>query len=453
MPDLSDGVNWSEIDADNNQSPPNGWPEGMMPSGVNDAARADKGALKRFWDKINPVQTITSSGNVFTFITGNTAYPTAYVNGEVYSFMPSGASAGGDQFQVNSLGPKPILKHYTVGGGSWIPIIAYDMRAGHAAQLVYGSGFNAGAGGFALLNPVLPLENDGTAVGVSVPGNLTVAGATSAIGYQSRAGTAGSLQANNFNIQWTGTAAHLWIDTIDTGPLATGSTGVIAGNATVGGTLNVSGATTLNGGATISGALTAGSATVNNNESIGGTLSVSGATTLTTLSASGGITSATTVQGQNVNSVGDSHVGNNLFVAGTTNLTGPTTTAQGIDISGTVPGGGGAALYVNGSGMFTSGITVEGPNSVFTQGLVVDTAPGQLDALQVNGGNLSVGTDGNGDSLFCAGNVHISGTLNGHPAVVLDTLTTQLQELTSRIASLETVLEAAREDLRRRLDV
>jgi hypothetical protein len=94
MPDLSDGVNWSEIDANNNQTPPNGWPEGMMPSGVNDAARADKGALKRFWNKVNPVQYITPSGGVYTFMTASAAYPAAYVNGEIYCFHPTtGAQA------------------------------------------------------------------------------------------------------------------------------------------------------------------------------------------------------------------------------------------------------------------------------------------------------------------------------------------------------------------------
>ena len=58
MAELSDNTNWFETDASNNKAPPNGWPEGMMPSGVNDTARGDKGALKRFWDRINPVQVV-----------------------------------------------------------------------------------------------------------------------------------------------------------------------------------------------------------------------------------------------------------------------------------------------------------------------------------------------------------------------------------------------------------
>src|SRR4029077_2915917 len=127
MPDLSDSVNWSEVDANNNNPAPNGWPEGMMPSGVNDAARADRGALKRFWDRINPVQTIIPSGGLYTFTTDNPAYPTAYVNGEIYCFRPSSASVGGDFFQVNALGPKPIFKRVAAGLGGSAAILAQDI--------------------------------------------------------------------------------------------------------------------------------------------------------------------------------------------------------------------------------------------------------------------------------------------------------------------------------------
>jgi hypothetical protein len=131
----------------------------MMPSGVNDTARADKGALKRFWDRINPVQYITPASGLFTFTTQNTAYPTAYVNGELYTFSTSLNSIGGDQFQVNSLGAKPILK---VGaGGAVIPIMAQDIAANHHTQVIYNTGLNGGSGAFVLLNPFMPISGDG----------------------------------------------------------------------------------------------------------------------------------------------------------------------------------------------------------------------------------------------------------------------------------------------------
>jgi hypothetical protein len=296
MPDLSDGINWSEVDANNNQAPPNGWPEGMMPSGVNDAARADRGALKRFWDKVNPIQSITPSGGVWTFTTVNPAYPTAYVSGEIYAFRPTVGSVGSDQFQVNGLSPRPIWKCAASGSAGWIPIIAQDMRQGFPATLVYDASQNSGAGCFVLLNPFVPVSGDG-AGGASVPGSLTVAGGLavnggdlmlgrtdqaygsitrpntagfnnlalgsasaalddvtvytttmevtgplSATGYTSRSGLGGPYQTNAFNIQWDGAAAHLWVDTVDHGPIITAPGGNISGgNLTISGDLTATG--------------------------------------------------------------------------------------------------------------------------------------------------------------------------------------------------------------------
>src|SRR5216684_199082 len=50
MAELS-GATYSEVDASNNQAAPNGMPEGMPPSGVNDAWRAGMGAIKRSYDR------------------------------------------------------------------------------------------------------------------------------------------------------------------------------------------------------------------------------------------------------------------------------------------------------------------------------------------------------------------------------------------------------------------
>jgi hypothetical protein len=176
MADLSDNTNWSELDASNNKNSPNGWPEGMMPSGVNDSARNDKGALKRFWDRANPVQTITPASGLWTFTTGNAAYPTAYVDGEIYSFKAGAASAAGDQFQVNALGAKPIQK---LSGGSWVAIAVGDIASALYPRLIYSASLNAGAGAFVLTNPYVPSQGDGSG-GISVPGNITATGNVSA---------------------------------------------------------------------------------------------------------------------------------------------------------------------------------------------------------------------------------------------------------------------------------
>ena len=180
MADLSDSANWFEVDGSNNRPPPNGWPEGMMPSGVNDTARADKGALKRFWDKLNPVQGVTSSGGVYTFTTSNPAYPAGYVVGEIYHFGPGSDAAGGEQFQVNTLGAKPIYKRI-FNAPYWAPIAAHDMVGSFPATLVYNATLNAGSGGFVLLNPYVPISGDGGG-GITLPGNITIGGSFTASG-------------------------------------------------------------------------------------------------------------------------------------------------------------------------------------------------------------------------------------------------------------------------------
>lgn len=44
---MSDVKNWSTVAANNNASPPNGWPENMAPSAVNNSARENMAAIKR----------------------------------------------------------------------------------------------------------------------------------------------------------------------------------------------------------------------------------------------------------------------------------------------------------------------------------------------------------------------------------------------------------------------
>lgn len=215
MPDISDGTTWSELDPSNNRAPPNGWPEGMMPSGVNDAARMNMGALKRFWNRANAVQAITPSAGVWTFTTDNPTYPTGYVDGEVYSFRPAADGAAADQFQVNALGGKPIWKRIF---GAWAPVAADDIQMRCPARLVYDSTLNGGAGAFVLADPFVPIQGTGGG-GVSVPGNLSVGGAYIYFG----AGTTPHIYADSTNMAWqlgSGNGSYTWLNSVGA-PLAT----------------------------------------------------------------------------------------------------------------------------------------------------------------------------------------------------------------------------------------
>ena len=60
MADLGAG-NWNESDSGNNTAAPDGAPEGMAASGVNDVIRADRGAIKRWYNQTIPLLTGGSS--------------------------------------------------------------------------------------------------------------------------------------------------------------------------------------------------------------------------------------------------------------------------------------------------------------------------------------------------------------------------------------------------------
>src|SRR5580765_6851101 len=49
---MSEVSSWSVTDASNNLTPPDGWPEGMQPSGVNNVGRMMMGAIARWYSTV-----------------------------------------------------------------------------------------------------------------------------------------------------------------------------------------------------------------------------------------------------------------------------------------------------------------------------------------------------------------------------------------------------------------
>ena len=128
--DLSNSSVYSETDASNSTGTDPGWPEGMAPSRVNDAARALQGALKRDWDRRGP--TVTSAGTDTITLTYSVA-PTAYVQGDTYCFKAGGTNTGAATVNVNSLGAKSIKK----GAAGGTALAAGDITSGGVACLQY----------------------------------------------------------------------------------------------------------------------------------------------------------------------------------------------------------------------------------------------------------------------------------------------------------------------------
>ena len=92
---------WSETDNNNNQAPPAGWPENMNPAQVNDSARANMGAIKRWYDRISPTATTAGTANAQT-LTYSVA-PTMLTTGDRYSFIVGpGLSASAATLNINT---------------------------------------------------------------------------------------------------------------------------------------------------------------------------------------------------------------------------------------------------------------------------------------------------------------------------------------------------------------
>lgn len=138
---------WSEAAASNNSAVPNGWPEGMAPSGVNDAARETMAALKREWNRSHP--TVTNGGTTTVLTLTYTTAPAAYAQGLTFSFKSAAAIGAAPTINVNALGAKKI---YRTIAGTPTQITANSWYAGQIIEIAYDTSLDAAAGGFNWVN-------------------------------------------------------------------------------------------------------------------------------------------------------------------------------------------------------------------------------------------------------------------------------------------------------------
>lgn len=131
MPEISSS-SFSETDASNSAAAPNGWPEGMNPSGVNDSGRAGWGAIKRFWGRIQGRYAATGSANAFV-VTADAALA-AYVTGERYSFRANHTITGSASVNWGTAGVI-TLKKYTSSGTA--VLASGDIQNGQPVTFEY----------------------------------------------------------------------------------------------------------------------------------------------------------------------------------------------------------------------------------------------------------------------------------------------------------------------------
>lgn len=136
MSDVPDAL-WTEIDADNSAAPPNGWPEQMLPSSVNNSARADKGGVKRWYDRGNSTQTTT--GILTAYVLTYASTQAALYAGFETSFVLSVDCGTAATLNIDGLGAK-TLRRYDFTTKTFIPLVAGDFFANQVLRVRYNSG-------------------------------------------------------------------------------------------------------------------------------------------------------------------------------------------------------------------------------------------------------------------------------------------------------------------------
>ena len=130
------GNTWNETDASNNTPAPQGWPEGMAPSGVNDSGRSMMGATKRFWDRINGSQTAASSDGL-AYTLGYGVNDSSLYQGAVYTFRSGAHNVGAVTLDVgDGSGPHPVVKNSDT---ITLPLAASELISGGYYQVAWDS--------------------------------------------------------------------------------------------------------------------------------------------------------------------------------------------------------------------------------------------------------------------------------------------------------------------------
>ena len=157
--------NYSETDGSNNQAPPAGWPTGMQPNQVEPSARAMMGAVKRWFNHIQPTVTSAGSANVQTLTYG--VAPAAYVSGDIYRFVVGAAlttTTTTPTLNVNSLGAVTLVS------ANASALVGGELQAGYDVSVRY-DGTN-----FRIISPPPPASTG--APGAAPPPRSYLSGCT-----------------------------------------------------------------------------------------------------------------------------------------------------------------------------------------------------------------------------------------------------------------------------------
>jgi hypothetical protein len=103
---MSNVSQWNVAAASNTSAPPDGAPEGMAPSGVNDVMRETQAALARWYSDTDGTLTTTGSGNAYVLTTNNAH--AALADQSMLVFVVDRANTATATLNVDGLGAKTI---------------------------------------------------------------------------------------------------------------------------------------------------------------------------------------------------------------------------------------------------------------------------------------------------------------------------------------------------------
>lgn len=302
---MADVSTWDPSDENNNKPPPDGWPEFMMPSQVNNSARMMMGAVKRMYDQqvsgaiVLPYlklaggaggQTVTGpvtfAGITAAAITSNGTINAASTISTTGNITAAGAVQGLDVNASRNMSVAGTLYGGALSGSS--VYVTGRVTAGNGE--VYGSGWAlTGSGGN--LN-----------IGTGASGNLgTLTLYTNTLNVQGSIGTTGAITAGNQMFVNAG-GLMVWNGNI------TANTGNVIANGI-----------TSNGNISAANTVAANNLTVATNATISGTLTVSAIQNNGNINAGGytgnGMSLSGEVRGNTLRSTGDTTVGSVCYVA------------------------------------------------------------------------------------------------------------------------------------------
>ena len=126
---MADVSQWSTTAASNNSPSPNGAPEGMAPSGVNNVIRENMAAIAKWYSDSDGTLQSTGSSSAYVLATNSTH--AALADMPLVAFRANHASTGASTLAVDGLTAKSIKKYHDVN------LAAGDIETGQIVIVVY----------------------------------------------------------------------------------------------------------------------------------------------------------------------------------------------------------------------------------------------------------------------------------------------------------------------------